>query len=498
MHLAWFSPIPPVKSGIAGRSAELVEALQGRGYDIDIFVDGPPSLASSDASARASARYSVFSAHDFLWRHRRQPYDLTVYQFGNSSHHDYAWAYALQHPGLVVLHDTHLHHARAAFLLRERRVDHYRAEFRWNHPDVNPDVAELAVAGFDSALYYDHAMVRTLVATSRLVAVHGDGARAELLDGLRDAAIDRLPERIVSIRLGEGESLTLERERAARHVVRARYGIADDAVVFGCFGGLTPEKRIPQVLAALRAIQPHAPSARLLLAGAPATQYDVAAAIAAHGLEDRVTLTGYLERDADLTDHIAACDVSLNLRWPTARETSGPWLRALAAGRPTVITDLVHNGDVPSLDPRTWTAREVGGWRSEDGGWRSEVGKKTTPERASVVSPELSTPSLQPPIPNLQPPVCIAIDILDEDHSLRLAMRRLATDPALRERLGRAGLDWWEREHTVEAMVEDYERVMRDAASRPDPAVDLPAHLRNAGDRKLRALLAPFGIEAGL
>jgi hypothetical protein len=40
--------------------------------------------------------------------------------------------------------------------------------------------------------------------------------------------------------------------------------------------------------------------------------------------------------------------------------------------------------------------------------------------------------------------------------------------------------------------------VMRDAASRPDPAVDLPAHLRNPGDRKLLALLAPFGIEAGL
>ena len=60
----------------------------------------------------------------------------TVYQFGNSSHHDYEWAYALNFPGLVVLHDTHLHHARAAFLLRERRIADYRAEFQWNHPDV--------------------------------------------------------------------------------------------------------------------------------------------------------------------------------------------------------------------------------------------------------------------------------------------------------------------------------------------------------------------------
>jgi glycosyltransferase involved in cell wall biosynthesis len=473
MHLAWFSPIPPVRTGIAGRSAELVAALRGRGHTIDVYVD-PPSLSRATETARASAGHvasteteHVYSAHDFLWRQRRTPYDLTIYQFGNSSHHDYAWAYALHHPGLVVLHDTHLHHARAAFLLREKRVGEYRAEFRWNHPGVNADVAELAIAGFDSALYYDYPMVRSLVASSRLVAVHGEGARAELIERLSDPSTE-LPDRIVSIRMGEGETLTPDREREARRTVRARYGITEDALVFGCFGGITPEKRIPQVLAAMRAILLHAPSARLLLTGAPAAHYDVAAAVAAHGLQDRVTLTGYLESDADLTDHIAACDVSLNLRWPTAREMSGPWLRALAAGRPTVITDLLHMGDVPSLDPRTWTAREV------------------------------SVHSIRSPTSVLQPPVCVAIDILDEDHSLRLAMRRLATDAALRERLGHAAREWWEREHTVEAMVDDYERVMREAIARPASDAALPGHLRDAGDRKMRALLEPFGVTVPL
>jgi glycosyltransferase involved in cell wall biosynthesis len=458
MHLAWFSPIPPVRTGIAGRGAELVAALRGRGHTIHVYVD-PPSLSRATETARASARHvasteteHVYSAHDFLWRQRRSPYDLTIYQFGNSSHHDYAWAYALHHPGLVVLHDTHLHHARAAFLLREKRVGEYRAEFRWNHPGINADVAELAIAGFDSALYYDYPMVRSLVESSRLVAVHGEGARAELIERLSDPSTE-LPDRIVSIRMGEGETLTPDREREARRTVRARYGITEDALVFGCFGGITPEKRIPQVLAAMRAIVPHAPSAWLLLAGARAAYYEVAAAVRAHGLEDRVTLTGYLESDADLTDHIAACDVSLNLRWPTARETSGPWLRALAAGRPTVITDLLHMRDVPSLDPRTWTMNR---------------------------------------------PVCVAIDILDEDHSLRLAMRRLATDAALRERLGHAGREWWEREHTVEAMVDDYERVMREATARPAPDVALPAHMHDAGDRRLRALLEPFGVTVPL
>jgi len=196
-----------------------------------------------------------------------------------------------------------------------------------------------------------------------------------------------------------------------------------------------------------------------------------------------VTLTGYLDTDESLTDHLAACDVTLNLRWPTARETSGPWLRALAAGRATVITDLVHLGGVPSLDPRTWTVQDAEGQESGIG--------KGHEGNASALSP-------RSPIPGPRSPICVAIDILDEDHSLRLAMRRLAVDAALRAQLGRAARDWWARDHSVEVMVDDYERVMREAAMRPDPRVTLPAHMRDPGDRKLDALLKPFGVEVNL
>jgi len=435
--MAWFSPFPPVRTGIAGRSAELVAALRARGHEID--------------------EYPEPRAHDFPWRQRRRRYDLVVYQFGNSSHHDYEWAYALKWPGLVVLHDTHLHHARAALLLREKRIDDYRAEFRANHPDVNPDAAEVAIAGFDSALYYQWPMTRTLVAASRLIAVHGHGARREMIDSAVFA------EKIHSIRLGEGELVSAEREARARRDVRAKYGIDADAILFGCFGGLTPEKRIPQILAALAAMAPYAPSARLLLAGAGAAYYDPAADAAAYGVSDRVSFTGYLEDDDALTDHIAACDVSLHLRWPTARETSGPWLRALAAGKPTVITDLAHLTDVPSLDPRTWRVQEAPDARHEAGGSA----------------------------------ICVAIDILDEDHSLRLAMRRLAADADLRASLGRAAREYWTKEHSPDVMVADYERVMKMAASLAHGRIaEGASEGGEGGASKLRDLLAPFGLKA--
>jgi glycosyltransferase involved in cell wall biosynthesis len=440
MRVAWFSPVPPVKSGIAGRTAELVEVLRARGHQIDVYVDEPIARTARD----------VRSAHDFVWRHAQQPYDLTLFQFGNSSHHDYEWAYAFRYPGLVVLHDTHLHHARAAFLLRELRPDDYRAEFAFDDPQVSADLAELAVNGFDSALYYRWPLVRTLVSTSRRVVTHGEEAAKELQGHFTDSP--SLAARISNVTLGEGEAVSLDREISARRQLRLRYGVPADAILLGVFGGIAPEKRIDRILDAFEAVLPAVPSARLLLAGAPASHYDLTAALAAYPAADRVVVTGYVEGDDALTDHIAACDVTLNLRWPSARETSGPWLRALAAGRPTVITDLVHLRGVPSIDPRTWRGNQT-----ED-------------------------------------PVCVAIDILDEDHSLRLALRRLGTDAALRTSLGRAAAAWWAREHTVGRMADDYERVMDEACRSDAPlAADVPGHVRGSCDATLRAVAEPFG-----
>lgn len=429
--------MPPVRSGIALDSANLVAAL-GIRHEIDVFVH----------ECAPAAPGLQRSAHEFVPRHRQSPYDLTVYQVGNSSHHDYLWAYAFRYPGLVVLHDAHLHHARAAALLRSGRALDYRAEFSAAHPGVQPDAAELAVAGFDSHLYYLWPMTRLLVASAKATAVHNRPTAERMTE--------ELGRPVDHIRLSHGVAVSAEHERSARGTVRARYGLGD-AVVFGVFGGLSPDKRIPQILDAFAALLPYADAARLLLAGACAKHYDVAEDVAARGLTGRVVLTGYVDGEAGLTDLIAATDVVLNLRWPTARETSGPWLRALAAGKPTVIIDLLQTVNVPTVDPRSWTT---------------------------------SLPGAQP--------VAVAIDILDEAHSLRLAMRRLAADAAFRRALGESARRHWETEHAFDGMVDDYERMMAVAGQRPDPSPALPAHLTDRSEDRLEALLTPFGVPSPL
>ena len=441
-RVAWFSPMPPLATGIARYSADLVSAL-GTEHAIDVYVDqlNLAGLTPIDGARTAG------SAHDFVWRHRERPYDLVVYQLGNASLHDYQWPYLFRYPGLVVLHDAHLHHARAACLLRTFRADDYRAEFSSNHPDAGADLAELAVAGFDSYLHYAWPMTRLVVRSARMVAVHSPFVAERLRDENPEA-------RIEVVRIAHGTRLTDVTAGVLGAKARIQHQIPADATVFGCFGGLTPDKRIDRVIAAFAAVRPGIPNAHLLLAGSLPADTDTRAAIAQHGLSDCVTITGYLPTDDAFTACIAAADVALCLRWPTAREVSGPWLRCLAAGKPTVTIDLAHRADVPLLDPRTWLPHHADGRR----------------------------------------PCTVAIDILDEDHSLRLALRHLGTDRELRAHIGKAAGEYWSANHHPDAMAADYVRVMAEAmqhAPRPQP---LPEHLVDTADATLRRVLEPFGV----
>lgn len=455
--IALFTPWPPQPSGIAGRSAELARELAQRGHAVDVFVDLHDRHLSEVAGSAPDqgptpGDIRVQSAHDFPWRHRRGQYQLAVYQLGNSRLHEFIWPYLFRYPGLAILHDARLHHARGRALLRRKGFADYRTEFVWNHPGAVADLAELGVRGFDGPYYYQWPMTRAIVLSSRVTACHSRGAAEELREQYPDRTIEY-------VALGEGPD-TFD-VGAARAAFRARHGIDRHGVLFGVHGALTAEKRVPQILRAFATARPGLGGSRLILAGRPDPALALDRQIAELELGDAVHLIEDLT-DADFDEAIAATDVCLNLRWPTALETSGPWVRSLALSRPTVVVDLVHQRHLPVLDPRTWR------------------------RHAPCEDPSPGADDAA---------VAVAVDILDEEHSLRLALRRLAADSALRARLGARARAWWEREHTVTRMVDDVERAAMAAIDAPAPPAGLPPHLRPDPAAWAKALVAPFGLE---
>ncbi|MGE5357756.1 MAG: glycosyltransferase family 4 protein [Bacteroidales bacterium] len=453
MRLAWFSPLPPATTGIAAYSADLLPRLPG--HAIDLFVD-PTEAATAQAPFGC---HGPFPARDFVWRNVRQPYDLVVYQLGNSPAHDYMWPYVARFPGLVVLHDAQVHHSRALALLTAGRHDDYRAEFAFCHPDARPGVADAVISATAGSLFYLWPLNRVPIESARMVAVHTPGLASLLRDEFANVAVE-----VVRMGVSDPGEPASAGSRKAAQAIRARHGLNENTVVFAAFGMVTPEKRIAEALRAMKDALRTGQPMHLLLVGQAVDHYDARADARHVGVEDHVSITGYVGDD-DLRAYLHAADVCLSMRWPSSRETSAAWLRCLAAGRPTIITDLVHTTDVPVIDPRTWQPLERV-WLDET---RGDAGPAS--------------------------PVAVAIDILDEQHSLGLAMRRLAIDAPFRAALGRNARAFWRSQHTVARMADDYNRVVALAAERPLPdRAHLPPHVIGDGSAHAREILSPFGL----
>jgi hypothetical protein len=180
--------------------------------------------------------------------------------------------------------------------------------------------------------------------------------------------------------------------------------------------------RLPHVLRAFASTVSRMPTARLLLAGPrewdPPIPSDVRSAV--------VRLDARSEEARRRA--VGAADVCLDLHWPRAAGPTDGWLAAIAAGKPPVFVDAGAMTDVPALDPRSWRPADR------------------------------------------RPPIGVALDILDEDHSLRLAVYRLAIDRGLRERLGRAAQSYWRQHHTLDRMTTDMTMAIEQAVAADEPS----------------------------
>ena len=443
MRVAIFSPLPPQRSGIAHYTAELLPLLL-REHEIDLYTDCAELHSSVDSDL------NIFDAHDFVWKRKHAPYDHVIYQLGNATCHDYMWPYLAHYPGHIVLHDGHVHHSRARSLLSQNRDDAYREEFAFSHSDCPADVAELGVQGLLGHLTYFWPMLGVPLTAARSVSVHN----ARLAEGLQRRYSH---SRIATIRMGVTDP-TSTLDDKTRKSTRTTLGFSSEHVVFAAYGGLTPEKRIPQILRAIKNLKPTNPLIRLLLVGSPVAHYDARADAHTLGIEHLVTFTDHVG-DAELPQYLDAADVYLCLRWPSTGETSASMVRCLAMGKPIISTDLVLNRDMPMLlTPWAWT----------------------------LSHPWKNTGDAQP--------LGVAIDILDEDHSLEITFRRLSTDASLRKQLGARARQYWESHHRLEMMADDYHQLLNDHETTPTTSYSQIPVADNSIHNHVADLLYPFGV----
>ena len=121
----------------------------------------------------------------------------------------------------------------------------------------------------------------------------------------------------------------------SRAAARARLGIAEGEFLVVTAGFASGAKRLDWVLAALEAL----PGPRWIHAGV--VEPKLAGRIAA-----RARITGHLD-PAGFDDHIAAADALVNLRFPSAGESSGSLARGFAAGVCCLVSDTAAYAELP-------------------------------------------------------------------------------------------------------------------------------------------------------
>ena len=306
MRVAYLSPMPPEKTGVADYSALLLPAL-GRRLDVTVVRRGRKRVPRGT--------------------------DIALYHVGNNPD-AHAWIVdALRRrPGVVVLHDFVLHHLVAGMTVG-RRDGH----------------------GYLDAMERDHGVVGRLLA---------HGVLDKRIPPLWESRPEDFP--LASVVLEHATGLIVH-SRTVRDLARSAgydgpiwviphpaWPVPDipaervaTGPTIGCFGVLNSSKRIPELLHAFSGVRQRHADATLLLVGPTAPGFDLDRRLQRHGLAEEGLVREDWVDERRLWALMAGVDLCVNLRHPTMGETSGSVIRSLSLGKPLLVSDVGWFSELP-------------------------------------------------------------------------------------------------------------------------------------------------------
>jgi glycosyltransferase involved in cell wall biosynthesis len=331
--LAYISPLPPEKSGIADYSAELLPEL-ARLYDIDVIV---AQDEISDPWIRANC--PVRSVQWFV--EHTNHYDRVLYHFGNSPFHQHMFDLLKAIPGVVVLHDfflsgivahieflglmpyfwvNELYQAHGYPALRDRFQVKNRADVAWKYP------CSLSV-----------------IQDSLGVIVHSPNSL-------------RLAQQWYGNDLSEWAVIPLMRASQIdgdKVAARKALGFKPGDFLVCAFGILGPTKLNHRLLQAwLKSHLAQEKNCHLIFVGEnhPGDYgQELLATISRSPIQENIRITGWTELTL-FRQYLAAADVGVQLRTLSRGETSAAVLDCMNYGVATIVN---ANGSMADLNPDT-------------------------------------------------------------------------------------------------------------------------------------------------
>nr|ART39015.1 H98 [uncultured bacterium] len=328
-RLAFVSPLPPERTGIADYSAELLSALATH-YDIDVVV-AQNRVEDAWVNTRCTVR-------DAAWlRGHASEVDRVVYQLGNSPFHAHILPLLQEIPGTVVLHDFYLGglmawlelvaavpHAWTQALYLAHGYDAVRERYREIESTKHKYPVNFGV------LQHAQGLIIHSSHSQRLIQhwyVEGGSRAMEVIPHLRSPV----------------ESLD-------KNAARRRLGLAADDFVICSFGFLGPTKLNHRLLAAwLDSALAYDARCHLVFVGENhGDDYGASLlrTLRASSLGKRIRITGFATPEL-FRQYLMAADMAVQLRTLSRGETSGTVLDCMNYGLPLIVN---ANGSMAELD----------------------------------------------------------------------------------------------------------------------------------------------------
>jgi glycosyltransferase involved in cell wall biosynthesis len=330
--LAYVSPLPPERSGIADHSAELLPEL-ARFYDIDVIV------SQSDISTPwVIANCGVRSA-DWL-RQNAHLYDRVLYHFGNSGYHRHMFDLLPHVPGTIVLHDFYLgdiHH-----YLETHAVSPYAHTRALYKSHGYAALAERFRADRIVDVVGKYPVNLEVIQLARAVIVHSQYSRC-LANEWYGRQFSNDWKVIPLLRQPNAEA---DREQA-RKIVGLKPG---DFMIcsFGLLGATKLNHRLLEAWINSR-LASDANCALVFVGEEQSGEYgaQLRRTIQSSGLGKRIKITDWVDMAA-FRNYLAAADIAVQLRAQSRGETSAAVLDCMNYALPTIVNAHGSFAELPS------------------------------------------------------------------------------------------------------------------------------------------------------
>lgn len=342
LDIAWFSPLPPKATGIAGYSERLLQALAATGrVDLTLYdeqISECPLSSTFDCNELSAVQLSPEA---------RAKIGIPVYQLGNNArYHGAIWRLAQRLPGVVILHDAVLYNMMAGMgrgrLLQALAANGFPAADTLQQLEAcitttAQPVADTILQHYPSP--HQFPLLNELNHCARVVVVHNQTAASLLQQQGYRGPIEVMPH--LSFGDCKYQPESIEHPVLQQLVQECQQNPA--LKVVGLFGFRGDNKQADTLVEALQQLPCELrQQTRLLIVGQGHTSRWLAASpFAANTLcVDYVT-------DNDFQQALHLTDLLVNLRYPSFGETSGVQIQAMTAGCATLVNRTGWFAELP-------------------------------------------------------------------------------------------------------------------------------------------------------